>query len=97
MEFTPIKMAELDAVLDKLPKAIVEEVNDTREAWLDNKARKKEHRISDVEYIKYRHETGLVIDGFTYALELYGAITSAEARVLRRYMRGNKTDKEVQG
>lgn len=97
MEFSyvPIRTEELNAVLDKLPIAIVEEAKDTREAWLDNKARHKEKRISYEEYAKYRNDIGRDTDAFTYALELYGAITYAEARVLRRFMKGHKTDKEV--
>lgn len=96
MEFTPIKKAELDAVLGKLPKDVIDEVNDTREARIDSKTRRKEHRISTEEYIKDRYEMGLQVEAFCYALELYGAITYADSRVLQRYMRGVKME-EVQG
>lgn len=91
----PICTAELNAVLDKLPKAIVKEVEDTREAYLNDKDYYRQGRVSFVTYQKWRDEARREIDGFCLALELYGALTTVEARVLRRYMRGNKTDKEV--
>lgn len=91
----PICTAELNAVLDKLPKAIVEEVEDTREVFRDDKERYKAGRITFEAYRKWRDETRRETEGFCLALELYGALTTVEARVLRRYMRGNKTDKEV--